>query len=206
MLNKRQLKSKAYKLILKEKKDHQTAYDQLKKSKSDVSKEDLAHVISKIPSKATNNKTFALRIAFVICLGLVFIIRSLDLLGTWRVAQEYQIIVFLFHGITLPTLGITGALTSRTQFYRLVSVFMLLASVGTIITAINYKNIIVLLFAIPFLTAGVLGFIIRSKIKVPFKKTMVPKEIRGRKVNVYEYFFNEPSLKTVEEHSDLLDN
>lgn len=205
MLNKRQLKNKAYRLIRKENVDHQSAYEQLKKLKSNVSKEDLAIVLSKIPSDERNKKTLALRIAFISCLGFVFLIRLLDIAVAWWYAGGYEIFIFVFHGLMLPFLGIFGALTSRIGYYKVVSVFMLLSSIGTVITAFSYALPIVGFFGIPFIAAGVLGFIISNKIKVPYKKKMVPREIKGRKVNVYEYFFNDSSSDLTHKSDDLLD-
>lgn len=205
MLNKSSLRKKAYQLIRQQRVDHQSAYDELKKLKSDCPKAEVAEIVSKIPSDAVNQKTFGVRIAFVICLVIVFLIRLLDFVAAWYAIGGYEIFIFLFHGLVLPTLGIVSALTSRFRFYKLVAVFMFLASIGTVITAIRYSMPFVLLFAAPFVAAGILGFIIPSKLKVPYKKRMVQRELQGRTVNVYEYFFTGSQRVSHEGDQDLLD-
>lgn len=205
MHSKSQLRRKAHQLIRKGGKDHQAAYDELKQLKSDSPKVDIAEIVSKVPSDAKNRKTQSLRIAFIICLGLVFIIRVLDLIASLGFISISNVVVFLFHGITLPTLGIVGALTSRISFYKLVAVFMSLSTIGTVFSAIQYESILVIAFALPFIGAAILGFVIPAKIKVPYQKKMVQRELKGRTVNVYEYFFNETKTASTEDNKDLLD-
>jgi hypothetical protein len=205
MHSKSQLRRKAHRLIRKDHKGHQTAYDELKQLKSDSPKVDIAEIVSKVPSDAKNRKTQGLRIAFIICLGLVFIIRVLDLIANIGFISISNIIVFLFHGITLPALGIVGALTSRIRYYKLVAVFMTLSTLGTVFSAVQYESNLVLAFAIPFIGAAILGFVIPAKIKVLYQKKMVQRELKGRTVNVYEYFFNESKTTSTEDNNDLLD-
>lgn len=205
MLNKRSIRKKAYQLIRKQKFDHQTAYDELKTLKSDCPKAEVAEIVSKVPSDAVKQKTFGVRIAFIICLVIVFLIRLLDFVAAWYVIGGYEIFIFVFHGLILPTMGVVSALTSRFRFYKVVAVFMFLASIGTLITALRYSMPFVLLFAAPFIAAGILGFIIPSKLKVPYKKRMVQRELKGRTVNVYEYFFTDSQRISHEDDQDLLD-
>lgn len=205
MLGKKDIRKKAHQLIRKEKSDHQSAYDQLKRMKSFCPKEEVAKIVSRIPTDAKNQKTLGLRIIFVITLIFIFVIRLTDFLVILPEPGIFSTLIFLFHGLVLPTLGIYGALTSRTRYYKLVAIFMFLSTLGTLLTLFVVFHPSILLIALPFALVGVLGFVIPHKLKVTYKKKMVQREFKGRNVNVYEYFFDESDHYASEEHADLLD-
>lgn len=205
MLSKRQVRSKARRLIKKERKTHQEAYDFLKKEKSQLTKEDVADIVSKIPTEEKNQRVLGLRVLFIVFLSLTFIIRAADFVVVYQYAGLKEILVFFFHGVTLSSLGIFGALTSRVRYYKFIGFFMILSSLATIISAIYYKQIELFLIVIPFLGVAILSYIIPAKLKVPYTKKMVQRVLQNRVVNIYEYFFNVREVNEAPEKLDLLD-
>ncbi|GEM_PF-1181754 len=206
MLEKKDIRKKAHRLIRKEKVDHQEAYDQLKREKSHCPNEEVADIVSKTPTDERQGATLGLRVIFVICLSLIFLLRTLDFVVSFDYLGVYNVVIYMFHGLILPPLGVYGALTGRTRFYRFIGVFMIISSVFYIAISIFLViHWVALAVSIPFIVAAVLAFILPSKLKVPYKKKMVQREIRGRTVNVYEYFFNKSSASANVDNSDLLD-
>jgi hypothetical protein len=205
MLAKRQLKQQARKLIVKEGLNHQTVYDQLKKQKSVCSKLEIAEIVSRIPSDYSNRKTSTLRVIFALMLIFVFIIRSLILLIELQETTIVPFVKYSFHGLILPTLGLVGALTRRTQFYRLIGVFMILAAVSTLFSLFVVFHWLIIFLILFFAGIAVLAFVIFARIKVPFMKKIVQRELKGRTVNVYEYFFEQTNQAQQEYNEDLLD-
>lgn len=206
MLRKKNLRKKAHQLIWNEKKKHQEVYDFLKKEKSDCPREDVAELVSKIPTKSLNRKTQGVRVSFVICMVLIFFIRTADFIVALNDLGVYSTVIYLFHGLTLPTLGIYGALTGRTRYYRFIGVFMILASLGYLLVFIFYfTHWIIAAFSLPFVAAAILSFILPNRLLVPYKKRMEQRELRGRTINVYEYYFQEGTSQQVMETDDLLD-
>lgn len=205
MLRKKDIRKKAHHLIRKDKKDHQTTYDLLKKEKSDCPKEEVANIVSKIPDDDRNRKTMGLRIFFVICMSFIFLLRLMNLVSNFHFLGVFDVVIFLFHGLTLPFLGIYGALTGRTRFYKFIAVFMILSSVFNLIVLAFFMHWLIIALSLPFIAAAVLGFILPAKLRVPYEKKMVQRELRGRTVNVYEYYFKERNSLHAADNQDLLD-
>lgn len=206
MLSKKDLINKAHHLIRNKKMSHQEVYDLLKKETSGDPKEDIAELVSKVPNDRHNRETKGLRIIFIICMSLIFIIRIADLILEINNLNFFSVVIFIFHGLILPPLGIYSALTSRTRYYRFIGFFMIISSVAyVLILAFIITHWIIAVLALPFIGSAILGFLLPSKLKVAYKKRMVQREIHGRTVNVYEYFFQEPQTLSSRENSDLLD-
>lgn len=205
MLRKTDIRKKAYRLIRLEKMDHQSTYDLLKKEQSDCPKEDVAEEVSKVPTDEKNRRTLGLRIVFIICLSFIFLLRLMDLLANLNFLGVYDVVIFLFHGLALPFLGIYGALTSRTRYYKFIAVFMIFSSVVNLIALAFYPHWLILVLTLPFILTAVLGFVLPAKLKVPYKKKMVQRELRGRTVNIYEYYFNQKDAVELSGNEDLLD-
>lgn len=205
MLNTRQVRNKAHRLIVKDGGTHQEAYDYLKTQKTKATKGDLADIISKIPTSENNQKTQTLRVLFIVFLALVFLIRAADFFFAYNPLGIKETLVFSFHGIVIPTLGILGAATSRAQFYKFVGVFMILATIGTLIRAIANIDIVLFIVTIPFIGAAILAFVLSKKLETPYNKKMVQRELNGRTVNAYEYFFDTSQNSYTDQDFDLLD-
>ena len=201
MLTKRQLKQQARKLILKQGLNHQTVYDQLKKERSDITKEDIAEVLSQIPSKEIIERTSFLRLLFSLCLILFFITQTIMFFVEVGNSYNTDLLVYLFVGLVIPIMGLYGAYTHSSNFYSIVAGFV---SVG-FVDLISDFNLFSFLAALPLLGAAIFGLILYKKSQLSFTEKMVQREMNGRAVNVYEYFFDQSKQEKETHVSELLE-
>jgi hypothetical protein len=201
MLTKKQLKQKARTLILSDGRDHQTVYDQLKIEKSTCSKEQIADILAQIPSKENVTRTSLLRLLFALSLIFLFLERTVMLFFDNELSANAALLDYLIIGIALPVLGIIGVYTSRKQLYNIVAAFSCIGLVEL------FRDFTLLSFLIdlPLIAAAIFGMMLYNKTQVPFTKKMVQRELQGRTVNVYEYFFEQSNQVELEYTEELLD-
>ena len=82
---------------------------------------------------------------------------------------------------------------------------MILAAVSTLFSLFVVFHWLIIFLILFFAGIAVLAFVIFARIKVPFMKKIVQRELKGRTVNVYEYFFEQTNQAQQEYNEDLLD-
>ncbi len=192
----------AHKLIFKENKSHQEAFDILSKEISG-SKEALAGEVSAIPSKTQYDRIKILIYIYVAFLSIVLILRSI---GIYFVAQDIEqpviLLLLIVLGIFLPVFGIFGAITARMEIFKSVGILMamnILRSLRSFKELDGWPEYVTIGF---FVACAALAFFIPTRIKTPFTKKLVETEIDGNTKNVMEYTFEEVGR---DDDNELLD-
>ena len=118
-MTKRQVRKKAYQGIVKGSKTHQMIYDSLKLQKGELTREELAEEISKIPSRKRINDLKALRYSFLsimILLGVVRLLALVSLIEDFN--QLWILLITVLISIAVPLLGILAVFNNHASFYR----------------------------------------------------------------------------------------
>lgn len=202
-MTKREIKKAAYESIVKNRKSHQETFDSLRLDKtSDL--DELAEIISKIPSENKNNKYQNLRYIFIGTLILVLLIRSLSVV-LYMLSEQADRTVMLIGLVVIliaPAVGIYAALSSKIDNYHSSAILLILVIVRSFRENIE-PDIWTMLSIAPFLVAIALAFYIPTKLKTNYTKSTINEEKDGiiHKKLVYT-FENSEELK----NSELLDS
>ncbi|MFT6245745.1 MAG: hypothetical protein ACJA0U_001933 [Salibacteraceae bacterium] len=192
----------AHKLIFKENKLHQEAFDILSKEISG-SKEALAGEVSAIPSKAKYDRIKVLIIVYIAFLGIILVLRSI---GIYFVVQEIEqpviLLLLVALGIFLPVFGIIGALTARMEIFKSVGILMALNIFRTISNSGGLDELTQYVTIGLFAVCASLAFFIPTRINTPFTKQLVENEIDGETKNSIQYTFETTNR---DENNELLD-
>jgi hypothetical protein len=192
----------AHKLIFKENKSHQEAFDILSKEISG-SKEALAGEVSAIPSKAQYDRIKVLIIVYIAFLGIILVLRSI---GIYFVVQEIEqpviLLLLVALEIFLPVFGIIGALTARMEIFKSIGILMAMNIFRTISNSGGLDELTQYVTIGLFAVCAGLAFFIPTRINTPFTKRLVETEIDGNTKNIMEYTFKEVSR---DENNELLD-
>lgn len=194
-MTKRQLKKAAYTAIVKEGRSHQVTFNSLR-TQSDLELETLANEVAAIPSKDKSEKYKTLRYLFVGILVLLLIIRGLGI-AAFGMIQEINpplLLVLILLGIVVPALGIYGVFTSKVDLYKTTGILLILGVVRSFSNGQFSTEIIDLLFLIPVGLAIGLAFFIPTKLKTPFTKKVVIKEVNGVNKKALDFVFDETKL------------
>ena len=204
-MTKRKIKKAVVAGLIKENKSHQEVFDHLKSECSD-NLDVLAEEIAKIPSVNKQNKNKNLVYTYVALLGLVIILRSLNVIGLALLGtiSTNFILLMIAISVIIPILGIYGAMTRRTDSYKVVSFILIMSIVRSIPNAskgVGFDST-TLLSLIPLLVAIGLGFYIPSRLKMNYSKKLVKTDVDGKTMKHTEYVFESDGLIS---NDDLLD-
>lgn len=202
-MTKKEIRKSAHQSIFKNGLSHQECFDQLRDSNtSDL--ELLASEVSKIPSSGKTKRTAALRYTFI---GFLVIIMLLRIMGIVVIGMEGDLdpkllVILVLLGIFLPVYGIYGALTGRVEIYFFTGIFLIVSTVRSFARNAVELDSDTLIGLIPVAAAVILSFLIPSKLKTPFKKSLSPVEFDGKTVNRTEYIFEDTRIS----REDVLDS
>ena len=172
-MSKRKARVRGGKIIVNQKRTHQEAFEELK-PQLNLSDDELAGELARIPNKENIEKTKVLNVIFIICLGLIIVLRSIGLLALGMVTNLSWIPLLIAFAIALvvPALGIYGAVKYKPELYRSVGFLFILSIFRSFrngefeaITADPYA----LIGYIPFLGAIGLAFYLPYAFKVSYK-------------------------------------
>lgn len=203
-MTKRQARNAGHKAIFIEDKSHQETFNELR-DKTKISGEELAKILSQIPSRYLHEKTRSLWIGYIAILCLILIFRALSAFvlvqATFNGSPKILLLLLLL-GVLIPTIGIFGAYKGKMHLVTIVPVLILLhffRSITKSETSFSVEHIVFFVFVA---VLGILAYRIYVKWKTPFKKrVIVVKKEDGREVKQLEFTFDE----VTKSNEDLLD-
>ncbi len=201
-MTKKQIRSAGYKAIVKENKSHQEAFDDIS-SIQGVDQKLLADELSKIPSNGKQKSTSTLRYIFIAALILLAGMRILAivLLGIDGNIGGSIIMLLVLFGVVVPGIGIYAALVSKVELYMTTGIFLSISLFRSLTKGEITTDPETLIGLIPFAVAVALAFFIPTKLKTPYKRTVVEHFIDGKTNKKIEYIFEDTRLN----QEDILD-
>jgi hypothetical protein len=203
-MTKRELRKEAYRRIIKENATHQEVFDELQHDKS-FSKEEIAQILSGIPSRAVVERVKVLKIIFIGVLAVIILMRivGIALVSSVIGVNPVLLALMVLFGLVVPAMGIFGLVTHRYELLKSVSflfIFSIIRSLRKLDTIDTYTAI----EFVPYGLAIILGFWLLYISKTPYKRVVKEEEnpdLSIRKVS--HIVFEEPKAKS---GNDLLDS
>lgn len=166
-------KSKALKtarqLILKNGYSHQEAFDEIRQNK-EISAEDVATMVSRVPSHTTINKVAVWRIVYIVMMVLVVVLRVISVMAMGGLTgnNNGMLLLLVVASIVVPILAIVSVLQHNYEGLKMISILLILSVLR------SFKNFeaewYVIIPLIPYVGAVILGFILGPLAKVPYKE------------------------------------
>jgi hypothetical protein len=202
-MTKRQARKAAYRLILKESKSHQAAFDELSGDKG-LGNDDLAEEISKIPSERKRKSFAPLVYLYIGLLLLIIALRSLSIyvLATSDTFNAALILMAVILVVAFPIYGIYGALTARNESYKTIAIIMGLSIFRSFRQSPDEFSTEFFLVLIPFVALIGLGLFIPYKLKTPYTISVVKEQDGVQLKSKKKYTFEASRLAD----EDLLDS
>jgi hypothetical protein len=191
---------------------HQEVYEYFLETTS-YSQGEIAGELSKIPSQSLLRQSRPLKIAFIVCLGLLIAFRLfalflyLDFIFMGFLTPIMLLVLLL--GIATPVLGIITAAMNRSWGYQTVAILFTIGILRSLWAMLRASSTDIfsnegLIMLLPVIGAIIIGYMMPSRLKTPVLSVVRyehdPK--KGRDVKKYDYRFEEEKAAA---HSDLLD-
>lgn len=161
----------ARQLILKDNYSHQEAFEEIRQNK-DLSTEDVADAVSRVPSQSSISKIAAWRIVYIVMMVLVVVLRVLSVIATGGLNNINSGVVLLLvaASVVIPILAIVMVIQHNYETLRFVSILLILSVLR------SFKHFEAEWYAIvpliPYAGAIILGFILGPLAKVPYRNEL----------------------------------
>tara|TARA_B100000508_G_scaffold138385_1_gene134372 strand:- start:56645 stop:57247 length:603 start_codon:yes stop_codon:yes gene_type:complete len=199
-MNKRQVRKKAYRSIIKGNKTHQMTYDNLKQQRGDLTREEVAEEISKIPSRKRINTLKTLRYTFLSVMILIGLIRLLALFSLIEGLDELWILLItVLISLAVPVIGVLAVFYNHATLYRAAGGLLIYSIYKSVTNSSFTFDTTFLIALIPIVAGVILAFYIPFKLKTPYQ--VISKKGEDGKTRT-RYLFQQEEKPT---QPDLLD-
>ncbi|MBL1280178.1 MAG: hypothetical protein COA33_007895 [Fluviicola sp.] len=190
-MTKRKVKKAIYQSIFVEQKSHKETFDEFR-GESDLTPDELADEVAKVPSRQKNEELLTLRIVFIISLCLVILLRigGIYALTLTENLPIFVLLIALVFGLVIPAMGIFAAIKGRVELYYLTGIFLVVGTLRSFTKGLDTSNLLIIgAVLIPFFIAVILAFYIPKKMKTKFTKKVVSDTVDGQasKKLVYQF-------------------
>ncbi len=204
-MTKRQARKTGHKYIFTEGKSHQETFDSLR-DKVEISAEELAKILSQIPSKYLYEKTRNLWTTFIGFLGIIIVFRiaAIFLLLSESFGNSPEILLLIAAlGVLFPIWGIVGTFKGQTHVITMVPVLLALSYLRGISKMIGQMSMADTIYPIFLVGLSVTAYMIYKQWKTPYQtRTVIIDENAEVKKKRLEFTFEEHEKV----QDDLLDS
>jgi len=182
-MTKRQITKEAYRRIVKENEPHQKVYDDLK-SQTDVDWENVAKIVSNMPSLSKREQNKGLIYTYIALLGVVIILRSLGIIALLGLSNFNgpMLLILLALGLVVPGVAIYGALVNKVPVYYSTAGLLAFGMFRSFTKESGFlDNPINMVVLIPFVVVIVLAIVIPYRLKAKHELKVVEIEVDGVK-------------------------
>ncbi|MES2555027.1 MAG: hypothetical protein V4604_02700 [Bacteroidota bacterium] len=203
-MTKRELRKEAHRRIIKDGETHQEAYDALQHDKS-FSKEEIAEILSKIPSGAVIERVKIWKIVFISVLAIIILMRILGiyLLTSIATVNPVLLITMLLFGLVVPGVAIYSLMTHKYEGLKGLS-FLFILSIFRSLRKFDDLDQYAIIEVIPYVVAIILGFWLSHIGKTPYKRIVKDEEQPDLSIRKTAHIvFEDQQVRT---SNDLLDS
>ncbi|ASS48649.1 MAG: hypothetical protein A3D31_07160 [Candidatus Fluviicola riflensis] len=203
-MTKRELRKEAYRRIIKDGETHQEAYDALQHDKS-FSKEEIAEILSKIPSGAVIERVRIWKIVFIAVLATIILMRivGIALLASVTIVNPVLVVTMVLFGLVVPGMAIYSLVAHKYEGLKGLS-FLFILSIFRSFRKFDDLDPYMIIEMIPYVVAIILGFWLSHIGKTPYKRIVKDEEQPDLSIRKTAHIvFEEQQVKT---SNDLLDS
>lgn len=213
-MTKRTLKKDIYRKIIKEKRSHQTVFEELRTQRV-IKPTELIEEIAKYPSPNGMRKYHLLVIFFIISLSMLLVIRLLPLqyLTATFAPNKQAVLITVLVSMIVPVFGISVIIRKRFNEYKVIGLLLILGIIRSGLSiaggkvAVGYFAIVspvLLVLFLPLIACIVFAFLIPSLMKTNYTKQVKVEEVNGVKKKYLHAVFDSNGMSSSDE--DLLDS
>lgn len=203
-MTKKLARKEAYLQIVKQNKNHQEVFDQLKTT-SGLEITFLATIMSGIPSEAKRRNNKTLIVVMILCCSLFIVLQMLKFWLFFSVPgiDLKSLVIYTFLGVILPVFVIISAIRWKMEPIGAVSLLLILIVIGTLVEeGVQLIDPFQLLSLLLQMGIIVLGFMLLFRTRTAFEVTESIVERDGKSVFRQVVTFNEEAKI---ENTNLLD-